>query len=394
MVERFLQGVFMFVLRLERRFDPFVRPAFDATLRDPIAAFLQWLINVGRRDDGLRIAEEKPEQNEEAYLDSMIASIRTFMHAFWKPGGYERGGNTKTHGMVRAEFIVRDDLAAAFRHGLFAEPKTYRAWVRFSGPGPNWPRDIDDVGFVSMGIKVMGVPGAKLLADEQHTQDFTGVCTPTFVTPDTRANAQLQGRIVTGTTFFYFFNFVTPHILDAFMQSLWNKTQNNPLQARYYSTVPYLLGEGQAMQYSMKPRSTKQDRVPNVPFRPPDNYLRDAMVRTLAAEEVEFDFLVQLQTDAHRMPIENAAVKWPERLSPFVPVATIRIPKQTFDSPQQLTFARYLSYNPWHCLAEHRPLGNQNRARYRMYQAASWLRQTEDDTPHVEPTGDEAFPTT
>lgn len=391
-LEQFLQKVFMLVLRAQRRFDPFFRPAFDATLRDPCAALLQWLIDRKRPDEGLALAEERPEPDEEAYLDSMIASIRTFMHAFWKPGGFERGGNTKTHGMVRAEFAVRDGLAPHLRRGLFAEPKTYRAWVRFSGPGPDWPRDIDDVGFVSMSIKCMGVPGPKLLDDEKLTQDFTGVCTPTFVTPNTQANEQLQRRIVDGTTFFYFYNFRSPHVLDSLMQSLWNKTQNNPLQARYYSCVPYLLGEGQAMQYSMRPRSGKQDRVPNVPFRPPDDYLREAMVRTLAREDVEFDFLVQVQTDPHRMPVENAAVKWPERLSPFVPVATVRIPKQKFDSPAQTAFARYLSYNPWHCLPEHRPLGNQSRARYRMYQTASALRQKMNGTPHLEPTGDEVFP--
>jgi len=134
--------------------------------------------------------------------------------------------------------------------------------------------------------------------------------------------------------------------------------------------------------------------VPIGPARPPHYSRRAAWAPTLAGEDVDFDFLVQLQTDAHRMPIENAAVKWPERLSPFVPVATVRIAKQTFDSPEQLRFARYLSYNPWHCLPEHRPLGNQNRARYRMYQAAAALRQTEDDTPHLEPTGDEVFSNT
>src|SRR2546430_4579058 len=37
------------------------------------------------------------------------------------------------------------------------------------------------------------------------------------------------------------------------------------------------------------------------------------------------------------------------------------------NSPQQFAFARVLSYNPWHCVPEHRPLGNQSRARKRMY---------------------------
>jgi hypothetical protein len=91
------------------------------------------------------------------------------------------------------------------------------------------------------------------------------------------------------------------------------------------------------------------------------------------------------------MPVENNAVLWPERLSPRVSVATLRIPRQTFDSPAQLAFARQLSYNPWHTIAEQRPLGNQSRARRRMYLALSDLRREMNDVEHYEPTGDETF---
>ena len=42
------------------------------------------------------------------------------MRLLWKPGGFERGGNTKTHGIVRGEFMVHDDLPAHLRHGVFA----------------------------------------------------------------------------------------------------------------------------------------------------------------------------------------------------------------------------------------------------------------------------------
>jgi hypothetical protein len=84
------------------------------------------------------------------------------------------------------------------------------------------------------------------------------------------------------------------------------------------------------------------------------------------------------------MPIENNAVLWPEKLSPRVPVATLRIPRQTFDSPGQLEFAKRLSYNPWHCIAEHRPLGNQSLDRRRMYWELSTLRRTLNNMPPYE----------
>jgi hypothetical protein len=221
-----------------------------------------------------------------------------------------------------------------------------------------------------------------------------GVSTPTFVTPDTRANAELQHWSYKNAQIFYFFNIniQRQHVLDGIMPMLWTKTQSSPLEGDYFSCVPYLLGEGQAMQYSMRSRLQTRTRVPRLPKRPPDNYLREAMIATLAEQDVEFDILLQAQTDPFLMPIEHNGVLWPEKLSPRVPAAVLRIPRQTFDSPEQLAFPSVLSFNPWHCIPEHRPLGNQSRARLRMYQELSTMRQRVNSLQHYEPTGDEAFP--
>jgi hypothetical protein len=379
------------LVHLERRFDPLFRPAFDALLRDPIASLVTSLINRKRPNEGLKIAEEKLMPGEEAYLDSIIVSFEKQMRLLWKPGLFERGGNTKTHGIVRGEFIVHDDLPEKFRRGIYSQPRMFRAWVRFSGPGPYITPDIDDVGFMSISIKLMGVPGPKLMEEEKFTQDMFGVSTPTFVTPDTEANAQLQVESLKNAQIFYFLNFHRPHILDFIMQGLWIKTQSSPFEAPYFSCVPYLLGEGQSMQYSVWPRSKRRTPIPRLPLRPPNDYLRNAMVATLSKEDVEFDVRLQMQTDPYLMPIENNAVLWPETLSPRVLVATLRIPRQRFDSPEQLDFARLLSYNPWHCIPEHRPLGNQSRARRRMYETLSKLRHNMNGVPLYEPTGDEVF---
>jgi hypothetical protein len=390
--QRALHATFRALMRALRRVEPFFRPAFNAILREPLAGFIQWIMNLRRRDEGFRLAEERALPGEAESLNSVIETFATYMRQNYRPGEYQRGGNTKTHGVVRGEFIVRDDVPEHMQHGIFAKPHTYRTWVRFSGPGPDMPKDIEDVGFVSCAIKLMGVHGAKILEDEKQTQDFISVSTPTFVTPDIGANALLQVHMLRGTPAFYFFTTGFSHVLDFFMQALWNETQTSPLEARYWSCVPYLLGEDRAMMYSVRPKKSTRSRIPNLPFgHVPDNYLRDHMVKTLSETDVEFDFLVQVQTDPHRMPIEDAGVRWPERLSPFVPVATLRLPKQTFDSATQFAFAHNLSYTPWHCLTEHRPLGNQSRARQRMYFELRDLRQRMNGTPHIEPTGDEVF---
>jgi hypothetical protein len=386
-----LSDFLSFMVRVERRFDPFIRPAFDALFRDALTRLTTALINMQRPNEGFALAEERTIPNEEEYLQSIITSFEQQMRGLWKPGGFERGGNTKTHGIVRGEFIVRDNLPQEFRHGIFAKPQTFRAWVRFSGPGPYVTPDIDDVGFMSISIKLMGVPGPKLMEEERFTQDMFGVSPPTFVTPDTKANAQLQIESLKNAQIFYFLNLHRPHLLDLIMQGLWTKTQSSPLEAPYFSCVPYLLGEGQAMEYSVWPTSKRKTPIPRVPFRPPDDYLWNAMAATLEAGDVELDFRIQRQTDPHLMPIENAGVMWPERLSPRVSVATIRLPRQTFTSQAQMDFAKRLSYNPWHAIPEHRPLGNQSRARRRMYYELSKLRHTMNAVPHFEPTGDEVF---
>lgn len=387
-----LNALFLLILRLDRRIDPFYRPAFDRLLRDLLSRWVTALINWRRKPDGLGIAEERIQPDEEAHLDQIITTFRSQLRGLWEPGWFERGGNTKTHGVLRGELTIRDDLPDAMRQGILATPRTYPAWVRYAGPGPYSPPDIDDVGFLSMSIKLMNVPGPKLLEDERHTQDLLCVSTPTFVTPDTRANAQLQHWSLKNAQIFYFLNLRHPHILDAIMQGLWTQTKTSPLESEYFSCVPYLLGEGRAMQYSFRPRSALRTRVPRLPLRPPDNYLRDAMVATLTEQDVEFDILVQMQTDPFLMPIENNGVLWPTKLSPRVPVAVLRIPRQRFDSPEQLAFARVLSYNPWHCIPEHRPLGGQGRARKWMYSELSQMRQSMNGVEHYEPTGDEIFP--
>jgi hypothetical protein len=388
---KFLHEALRALLKAERRFDPFFRPGFDSIFREPLSGLVQALINLRRDDQRLQLAEERLLPGEDSFVDSIIRDMAAYMRDHYTPGTFERAGNTKTHGIVRGEFVVRDDIPAALRHGVFAEPGTFRAWVRFAGPGPASPPDIEDVGVLSIGIKLMGVPGPKLLEDEKFTQDFSGISAPTFTTPNVVENAKLQVASRRDLPLFYFMNPFDSHLLDGIMQGLWARTQTSPLETAYWSCAAYLLGKGQAMHYIIRPRSKARSRVPRLPLRPSDNYLRETMAQTLAEREIEFDFLVQIQTDPWRMPIENASVRWPERLSPPVPAAILRLPPQKFDSAAQLAFAQNLSYNPWHSVPEHRPLGNQNRGRRRIYQELSRLRQSMNGTPHREPTGDEVF---
>jgi hypothetical protein len=378
------------VLRASRRLDRYYRDGFDKVARAPLVAIVQFYIDLLRRRDNLRIAEEKLIPGEERIAQQITEEMSNFLRKTYAGGRVAlRAGKTKTHGLLRAWFEVPSDLPPELEHGLFARPGQHPAWVRLAGPGPLAPADLDDNGILSMSIKVMGLDGPKLFADEHYTQDFTGISAPTFTTPNVVENLKLQKQIGKGTPVFYFLNPFDSHYLDAIMQGLYSRAHANPLELTYYSCVPYALGPGQAIKYSMRPVAPKRGKVP---ARPGPNYLREAMANTLANSEVVFDVLVQLQTDARRMPIENASVIWSEKLSPSRKVATLRIPVQSFTSEEQLAFDRRLSFNPWHSLPEHQPLGNQNRARRLIYHATSLVRQTMNHDPRVEPTGAEEFP--
>jgi hypothetical protein len=388
LVLRPLSDFFIWLWRLERRLEFLYRPEFDRWLRPPLFAFLQSVQNGLRPNEHLSLAEEKELPHEERFIRATIEEIALFTRENWLPGSAQRFGNTKTFGVIRGEFSVLPDLPPKLRHGLFAEERTYPAWVRFSGPGPYAPPDLEDLGQCSVGIKVMGVEGPKLLDEERATQDLILVTPASFVTPNIRENADLQRWVRAKAPLGYFLNPFSRHPIHMLMQLLYSPMHSNPLEAQYYSNVPFLLGEGQAVEFSLKPRSGRRSPIP---VHPTENYLREAMVRTLRRGDWDFDFMVQVQTDPHRMPIEDATVKWPERLSPYVPVARLRLPAQRFDSDAQLAFADALRYNPWHSLPEHRPLGNSNRARRQMYRELATLRQSMNDVEHVEPTGDETF---
>lgn len=389
LVFRPLSELFLFIWRLERRVEFLYRPWFDRWLRPPLFTLAQKLQNLRRKDDGLALVEELLLPNEEQYIQSIIDELKAFTRENWPPGAAQRFGNTKTFGVLRAEFTVLDGLPGHVRRGLFASAATYPAWVRFSGPGPYWPSDLNDLGQCSVAIKVTGVPGDKLLDDEQRTQDLILVSPASFVTPNIRENAKMQRWVRAKAPIVYAFKPGDSHILQLMMQLLYSPMHANPLEIQYYSNVPFLLGQDQAVQYSLKPVRKGRSRIP---VKPTDDYLREAMVRTLDVGDWEMDFMVQVQTDPHRMPIEDATVKWPERMSPYIPVARLRLFRQRFDSDEQLAFADVLRYNPWHSLPEHKPLGNSNRARRRMYAELAQFRQRINGVAHVEPDGSEEFP--
>lgn len=337
--------------------------------------------------------------NEAQMADSMAAQIEGMLRQTYQPGNFRRDAHPKAHGCVKAQFQVLDNLPAALQQGVFIPGKTYSAWIRFSN-GSNDATRLDIKGDArGMAIKLMGVTGSSLAtstgimvgipqngsATTYMTQDFILSNHPVFFVKDP---ARYQSFFKDLSSKNPLKKLLLPFALGAkgsliALQTTRSKIPN-PLQTRYWSQVPYQLGTGmqrQAVKYSVKPCSSQQDAMPK---HPAPDYLRAALKHSLQQDDACMQFMLQPRTST-AMSVEDSMTEWKEAQAPFYPVATIRIPQQDFDTPAQNAFCENLSFNPWHSLPEHKPLGAMNRLRSVIYPHISQLRHSMNGVPQDEP---------
>jgi hypothetical protein len=332
--------------------------------------------------------------NEHDIAREVAAVIRRQVEKTYPPDKRpaRRDAHPKAHGCVRADFRIEDELSAKLAHGIFVPGKSYRAWIRFSNGSGN-PKRADSKGDSrGMAIKLLDVPGDKLLPDElqARTHDFLMINHPTFIVDDPRRYLWL---IELSNSEHLLLRLAAPLAIGLrgalIARAITASTIASPLEARYWSTTAYRLGNGEhktAVKYSVRPWLPPTQQ----PQDPAPNFLRNTMIEQLAAHEVRFDFLVQPRTSPD-MSVENSRIEWSEARAPFYKVATITIPQQKFSSPAQDEFGDNLSFTPWHALPDHRPLGRVNRVRRVVYEELSKLRHELNHAPRSEPSGDEVF---
>jgi len=333
------------------------------------------------RRSNLELAAEYPPANEQAHIDSLIDKLCAKMGRDYGNGRILRDAHPKMHGCVKAEFSVDGDLPAELAVGVFATPRTFPAWVRFSNQtGTVSPDSKPDIRGVA--IKLLGVDGQKLLATESDSpnQDFILISDSRFVTKDVAEFDGLVRSLIGGPSRVRWFFLTHWRVARNLFGSM--RKHGNPLAIRYFSVVPYLLGDN-AVKYSLTPRAPEKTPIPD---NPSDNYLREAMASQLTDNAAVFDFSIQFQKDPYREPIEDSGVTWSEERSPFQRVGTLTIPSQSFESPRRMEFGDNLSFNPWRCLAQHRPLGGISRARQQVYAALSIFRHDGNQAARVEPS--------
>jgi hypothetical protein len=330
---------------------------------------------------GPTLAEEYPPAGEAAAIDETMMAMSAIMLKRYLSGPMLRGQHAKAHGCVDATLTVDANLPAALRRGVFATPAQFRSIVRFSN-GDSMVKADRDKDVRGMAIKLLGVPGPTLLDDTASaaTQDFLLINHPTLMARNVLTYADLLKRANSGNQVSLLTFFLSLNLADWELRGLTtlfamvSHTTANPLEVRYWSTTPYLLGE-QAVKYSARPCHAPASQV--IPSGAGDDYLREALTGSLRTGSACFELLVQVQTDPRAMPIEDPSVEWSETTAPFHKVATLEIPSQQVDAPGRAQACEKLSYTPWHALTAHRPLGGINRARKAVYKAIATMRHAD-----------------
>ena len=261
--------------------------------------------------------------------------------------------------------------------------KRYPTWIRFSNSFPDATQPDAKGDIRGMAIKLIDVPGDKILPEERNAQthDFVMVSSPVFFVDDAARFLTFARRIgssskLTQATALLALDFRGLRNVIAMQAKI-----ASPLETRLLvrgSLSPGRPTSQQAIKFSARPCLPTTSVIPS---NPAPNFLRETMIRQLAAGEARFDFLVQPRTSP-AMSVESTMVEWKESEAPFFKVATITIRQQQFATPERDKFGENLSFTAWHALPQHRPLGAINRIRRVAYEAVS-KRRTNSTKRHA-----------
>lgn len=267
---------------------------------------------------------------------------------------------------ARGELTIAPGLPAHAAHGLFAQPGAHEVWLRLSNGGmdraPDQRPDIRGFAF-----RVFGVTGDSALGNgPARSQDFTLINQDAFSTSGSAefiefvvAASQGGGALIKHLVRRY-------GLIGAFGQvARAKRTFGKPFGGFatevFNSVLPMACG----------PYAVRARVVPDAGNGQPAPQARQdwnaEFSARLAQRPLAWDMALQFYTDESVTPIEDASVDWP---TPWLTVGRLVLPAQDTAAPDGAAFAEQVEgtvIDPWQALAEHRPLGDVQRARKVVY---------------------------
>jgi hypothetical protein len=325
--------------------------------------------------------------DEESRFERQAERLREIQRMNAARAGTSRALHAKHTGCFAAELHVQGDVPEHARVGVFATPKVWSAYVRFSNGSPAHQSDrTPDVR--GIGIKLLEVPGRKILPglEAATTQDFLLIQSPS--TPF-RGSDDFVGLVWAARSK----ALALPRLLWRFgpggvvrllgrLRSSLGVPVRSLAEQRYWSALPTKYGD-HAVRWALRPRGeASSSKVSDAGTPASSDHLRDDLVQRLRQGPLEWDLMVQFFEDEPRTPIEDASVAWSEEDAPYVPLARLVLPQQDADASEGRALAQtieQLSFDPWHATEDFRPLGEMMRARKVAYKVSAIERKAELD---------------
>jgi len=352
-------------------------------------------------------------------FDPKLSEYMTRIIDFWETkvresptregsGRAVRGAHAKTIGVTRAEVEILGDAPPPYAQGIYATAGRHDALIRFSSASNHLGPDAQLGPVLGFAIKIFDVAGTKLVDDEPDSTTFDVVLknNPTFIANTAEhylfiqeIGDQVGDYLGRGRAGFHelLADFVTGkgtleqedwawEELFAFVKAATQTPVRNPLLSTYWTMAAVRHGDYVAkVRVAPAADSTENAIHHQLDLNSGPDVFGPALVDELRAHAFDFDLQTQLCTDLTTMPVNDTTVEWPERLSPFVTVGRVRLPRQDVSAPENVEKGDALAFNQWRVTSDHRPLGEIMDVR-RIYTASAKARRTLNHQPQREPT--------
>lgn len=317
-----------------------------------------------------------------------------------------RGAHAKTFGVVKAEVQILRNVPPAYAQGIYAKPGRHGALIRLSSASAHLGPDATLGGVLGCAMKMFDVPGAKLVEDEPDSATFDLVLknNPIFIAntakhylvlaeignnaPQYLARGKagfhdLLRDFLTGKGTFEPSDWAWEELF-AFVKASQTPVRN-PLLSTFWSMAAVRHGDYVAkIRLAPAPENATRAIHRELDLRDRPEVFYPTLVDEVGAGAFDFDLQVQLCTDLEAMPVNDTTVEWPEKLSPFVTVGRVHVPRQDISGAETFEKTDALAFNQWRVTEEHRPLGEIMRVR-RIYSASAKVRRTLNHQSQTEP---------
>lgn len=347
---------------------------------------------------------------DEQTIDKITADIRDYIsksNSINKIDYHTRDAHAKGYCALKARFEILPKLPKEYAQGFYAVPGVHEAVIRFSNGSARVDADKNLGLSQGLAIKIFNVPGEKVLPDESTSPnvDYNLINFPIFFCNRIEDYGYISKLFLKLNDYFakgpagqakFAFDWITrkgtqlptKESLKTFKAFTKFKTiqPQNTLLYSYFSQGAVRHGDYMA-KIRVTPTKAAQAKIKrrNLDVNATAEAIRPLILEEIREHDYEFDVQIQLCRNLKDQPINELTKEWKESDAPFVTVAKLTIPCQDVPDDGNFDIMENLSFTPFRCPPENRPIGNLQQSRLRAYQTASTVRHQLNSTKREEP---------